>query len=33
MRDIYELEILAYENENKKIAVDKSLFTHLDNKP
>ena len=33
MRDVYELEILANENEHRKIAVDESLFTHVNNKP
>ena len=32
MRDIYELKILADENEGRKIAVDENLFTHVDNK-
>ena len=29
----YKLEIFADENELRKIAVDESLFTHMDNKP
>ena len=33
MRDLYELEILANENELRKIAMDESLFTHMNNKP
>ena len=32
LKDKYELEALADENQNKKIAVDESCFTHYNNK-
>ena len=32
LRDKYELEIFDDENENQKIAIDESLFTHIDKK-
>ena len=32
LRDKYELEVFADENKNQKIAIDESLFTHIDKK-